>query len=116
MHASPDEGMERVGVGHPANEARVRRQRNDSIACNAQVPLSCRSVIGQHVVDQAKQLHHSLILPQILMTLHRRHSSFRLWGFVMLICDTLRFMMSGCCARLVACYLVPFAKYHHVTA
>lgn len=65
----PDKGMEGIGVGHPANEPRVGGQRNDCIACNAEVALSCGPVVGQHIVHQAKQLHHSLILPQILMTL-----------------------------------------------
>ena len=70
VHALPDERMECVGVGHPADEAGVGGQRNDSIACNAQVTLSCGPVIGQHVVHQAKQLHDPFILPQILVALH----------------------------------------------
>lgn len=69
MQAVPDESMQGVGVGYPSNETRVGRQGNDSIACYAQVPLCCGSVVGQHVVDQAEELHHTLILPQILMTL-----------------------------------------------
>lgn len=62
--------MKCISVGHPANEAGVGGQRNDGIACDAQVALGCGPVIGKHVVDQTKQLHDSLILPQILMALH----------------------------------------------
>ena len=65
--------MECVGVGHPADEAGVRGERDDSIAGNAQVALGCGPVVGQHVVDQAEQLHHSFILPQVLMTLRSSH-------------------------------------------
>lgn len=74
VHASPDKRMECISVGHPADEARVGGQRNDSIARNAEVPLSCGPVVGQHVVDQAEQLHNPLILPQILMALHNSNT------------------------------------------
>lgn len=65
----PDQSMQRVCIGHPANKAGVGRERNDSVSSYAQVSLGCGPVVGQHAVYQAKELHHALILPQILMTL-----------------------------------------------
>lgn len=71
QHSSiPDEGMQGISIGHPSYEARVGRQGDDSISGNAEIPL-CRSCVTcEHVVHQTKELHHTLILPQVLMTLH----------------------------------------------
>ena len=37
--------------------------------CNRQVPLRSRPVVGQHRVHQAEQLHHTLVLAQVLVAL-----------------------------------------------
>ena len=49
--SSPDEGMQCISVGDPANQTRVGREGYDSISRNAEIPLSSGPVIGQHAVD-----------------------------------------------------------------
>ena len=48
---SPDEGMQCISVGDPANQPRVGREGYNSISGDAEIPLSSGPVIGQHAVD-----------------------------------------------------------------
>ncbi len=47
----PDEGMQCISVGDPANQTRVGREGYDSISGNAEISLSSGPVVGQHAVD-----------------------------------------------------------------
>ena len=67
-----DELVDGVGLRDPANEARIGRQRDDGVSGNAEVALRGLAVISQHGVDQTEQLHHALVLSQVLMTLQTR--------------------------------------------
>lgn len=49
---------------------RVGGEGDDSVARNREVALCGGAVVRQHGVDQAEELHHSLVLPQVLMPLH----------------------------------------------
>lgn len=49
--SSPDEGMQCISVGDPANQPRVGREGYDSVSGNAEIPLGGGPVIGQHTVD-----------------------------------------------------------------
>lgn len=55
-----------VAVGHPANESAVGAERDDSVTCDRQVALGCAALRTEHGVDQTKELHHALVLTQIL--------------------------------------------------
>mmetsp|Transcript_17483 Transcript_17483/g.52433 ORF Transcript_17483/g.52433 Transcript_17483/m.52433 type:complete len:714 (+) Transcript_17483:377-2518(+) len=68
-----DEGVQGVGVGHPADEAAVGRQGDDGVAGDGQIPLRSRPVVPQHGVDQPEQLHYSLILAQVFVALEQEH-------------------------------------------
>lgn len=63
---SPNQRVQRVAVGHPADQTAVGAQRDDSVASNGQVTLRCAALRAQHGVDQAKELHHALVLAQVL--------------------------------------------------
>jgi len=49
---------------------RVGRQRDDGVARDGQVALGGGAVVREHGIYQAKQLHHALVLPQVLVALH----------------------------------------------
>mmetsp|Transcript_13522 Transcript_13522/g.28909 ORF Transcript_13522/g.28909 Transcript_13522/m.28909 type:complete len:454 (-) Transcript_13522:2570-3931(-) len=68
-----DECVQGVAVGHPADEAAVGAEGDDGVACNREVALRGSPVVGEHSVDKAKQLHHALVLPQVLVTLEQEH-------------------------------------------
>ena len=63
------EGVQRVALRHPLYEARVGGERHDGVALDAEVEASAAGVHGEQRVDQAKELHHALVLPQVLVTL-----------------------------------------------
>lgn len=100
-----DEGVQRVAVGHPSNQARVGGQRDHCVALDAvkgsnkeiwdfsatvssrslndiewlvlmgvpEVLAQGRGVVGEQRVNQAEQLHDSLVLPQVLVALQQEH-------------------------------------------
>ena len=47
----------------------MRGERDDGVPRDGEVALSGGAVVGQHGVDEAEQLHHALVLTQVLMTL-----------------------------------------------
>lgn len=47
----------------------VGREGDDGVARNGQVALGSGAVVRQHRVDQPKQLHHALVLPEVLVAL-----------------------------------------------
>mmetsp|Transcript_10854 Transcript_10854/g.22568 ORF Transcript_10854/g.22568 Transcript_10854/m.22568 type:complete len:327 (-) Transcript_10854:940-1920(-) len=65
----PDQRVQRVAVGHPPDQARVGAQRGHRVPRNAQVVLRGGAVVLQQRVDQAEELHHTLVLPQVLVPL-----------------------------------------------
>lgn len=68
MREVPDEYMKGIVVGNPADQAAVGGERYDGIALDAQMSVGCLAIIGQQRIDEAEQLHHSLILAKILVT------------------------------------------------
>ena len=48
---------------------RVGREGDDGVARDGQVALGGGAVVRKHRVDKPEQLHHSLILPQVLVAL-----------------------------------------------
>ncbi len=64
-----DERVQRVAVGHPSYEPAVGRQRDDGVSRDGQVALRRHAVVRQHGVDQPEQLHHALVLAQVLVAL-----------------------------------------------
>lgn len=66
--------MEGVAVGHPGNQSCRRTQWHDAVALDREVALVRRhgaGIVRQKSVDQAKQLHGTLVLTQIFVTLQR---------------------------------------------
>eukprot|EP01137_Pigoraptor_chileana_P037296 Opistho-2@34174 len=68
-----DKRMECVAVWDPANQATVGRQRNHRVPLDAQVALERLRVRSKQRVHKPKQLHHTLILPQVLVPLEQVH-------------------------------------------
>ena len=61
--------MQGVAVLHPSQQTCVRSQRNDRVTLDMEAPLETVRIDGEKRVDQAKQLHDSLVLTQIFMAL-----------------------------------------------
>ena len=69
----PDKGMESVGLRHPANQAGVGGERNHEESLNSQVPFQSLGVAGEEGVDQREELHHPLVLSEVLVPLQEEH-------------------------------------------
>jgi hypothetical protein len=65
--------MKCVAVWDPSDQSRILTKGNNRIASDAQVFLTCLGVDCQQSVDQSKQLHHSLILSNVFVTLQKEH-------------------------------------------
>ena len=65
------ERVQRVALRHPLDEPRVSRERHDRVAMDAKVEP--RAVLGRakQRVDEAEELHHALVLAQVLMPLEQ---------------------------------------------
>jgi hypothetical protein len=63
----PDKSMHRVAIPHPADQPGIGRQGYHCIASDGQVSIRSFALLSQQIVHKPKQLHDSLILPQILM-------------------------------------------------
>lgn len=60
--------MEGITILHPTEKTSVGSQRNNRKALDVQAPLETVGIDGQEVVNQAEQLHNSLVLTQIFVT------------------------------------------------
>jgi hypothetical protein len=68
-----DQSVQRVRVGHPANQPRVGRERDDCKALDSQVAAEGLRVVKKEGVDKAEKLHDPLVLPQVLVALEQKH-------------------------------------------
>ena len=67
-----DQDVQRVRVLHPSDQPRVLTERNDGVPSDLQVFLVGLRVDRQERIDQSKQLHDTLILTNVLMTLQKK--------------------------------------------
>lgn len=63
-----DEYVQRVGAVDPSEEPRVGRERDDGVLDNGEMSLERLRVLLQEGVDEAEELHDSLVLTEILVT------------------------------------------------
>ena len=68
-----DEPVQGVRVRNPSDQARVGGERDDGEPLDGQVPPEGLSVADEERVDEAEKLHHSLVLPQVLVALQQEH-------------------------------------------
>jgi general stress protein YciG len=66
-----DERVQRVAVHHPADQPRVGRERHDRVLrdrerVRVRAQRGGRAVGGEELVDEAEELHHALVLPEVL--------------------------------------------------
>ena len=66
-----DELVQSVRVGHPTDQARVCRQRNDSKPLDGQIAPERLGVAQKKRVDQTEELHDPLVLSQVLVALQQ---------------------------------------------
>ena len=62
-----DESVQRVAGRHPLDESAVGTERHDCVAHNAQLGAGRAAVELQERVDHSEQLHHALVLAQVLV-------------------------------------------------
>eukprot|EP00964_Phaeocystis_antarctica_P060702 scaffold36200_cov63-Phaeocystis_antarctica.AAC.5 len=66
------ECVQRVAAIDPRDQPRARGERHDGIAVDGEVGtarLVCR--VGKQCVDEAEELHHTLVLPEVLVALEQ---------------------------------------------
>ena len=68
-----DELVEDVAVGNHANEACLVTQRDDGVPSNREILLAGLRVRRQQRVDEPKQLHDALILPDIFVAFEQEY-------------------------------------------
>ena len=68
-----DELIEDVAVGNHANEACLVTQRDDGVPSNREILLAGLRVRRQQRVDEPKQLHDALILPDIFVAFEQEY-------------------------------------------
>lgn len=56
---------------HPADETRIRGERDDGVALDVEVSFEGLRICHEQSVDQSKELHHALILPDVLVALEQ---------------------------------------------
>ena len=65
--------MQGVTVGDPTDQTGVLTQGYDWVAADRQILLRSLRVNREQGVYQPKKLHHTLILPDVLVTLQEEH-------------------------------------------
>ena len=58
---------------NPSDQAGIGGERDDGEPLDGQVPSEGLPVADEERVDEAEKLHHSLVLPQVLVTLQQEH-------------------------------------------
>ena len=66
-----DERVQRVALRHPLDESRVEGERHDRVALDAEVEPRALVRCGEEGVDQPEELHHALVLPEVLVALEQ---------------------------------------------
>lgn len=66
-----DKNMQRIGTIDPSQQTRVRRERNDGILDNGKMSLEGFGILLQQSIDEAKELHDTLVLSKILVSCER---------------------------------------------
>ena len=61
--------MQRVAVLDPPKQTSVGRKRDDREPLDVETSLEAVRVHRQQAVDEAEQLHHPLVLPQVFVAL-----------------------------------------------
>ena len=67
----PDQLVQRVGVGHPAEQAGVHAKRDGGEGLDAETALERRAILGEQAIRQAEDLLNALVLPHVLVTLEQ---------------------------------------------
>lgn len=63
-----DEDMQGVGVVQPANQSRVRCQRDDGVRLDHKMALERLGIFAEQSIHKPEELHDTLVLSQILVT------------------------------------------------
>lgn len=66
-----DQDVQRVGVLHPRQKTRIRSERDDGVALDPQMALEGLRVLGEKGVAEPEELHDTLVLPQIFVSLEQ---------------------------------------------
>lgn len=68
-----DKRMQRVAIEQPLEQTAVLRERYHTVALNGQITPRCLVILEQQVVDEAEDLHDTLVLAQVLVAFQQEH-------------------------------------------